>query len=177
MYLNYHKADNIHVFCQKSPHTIWRQSLTAIGRVEMKWPRKTQNNLTWNNLNCTKKNNNLVVEMHCYTYVLEDWGYKNRLMFFFVAFSFLVSSFTVRIRSSTKCKFLLTQKVLVPLPKGEQVRLPLGGQVPLPHRWLVTLSNHYRIYVCRMLRKKGSEIITTTLNAKWQLQNVNHLKN
>lgn len=67
MYLNNHKADNIHVFCQKSPHTIWRQSLTAIGRVEMNWPRKTQNNLTWNNLNCTKKNNNLVVEMHTYS--------------------------------------------------------------------------------------------------------------
>lgn len=68
MYLNYHKADNIHVFCQKSPHTIWRQSLTAIGRVEMKWPRKTQNNLTWNNLNCTKKSNNLVECIAIHTY-------------------------------------------------------------------------------------------------------------
>lgn len=177
MYLNNHKADTIHVFCQKSPHTIWRQSLTAIGRVEMNWPGKTQNNLTWNNLNCTKKNNNLVVEMHCYKYVLEDWGYKNRLMFFFCCILFSRFFFHSKDTILYQMSVSLTQKVLVPLPKGEQVRLPLGGQVPLPHRWLVTLSNHYRIYVCRMLRKKGSEIITTTLNAKWQLQNVNHLKN
>lgn len=67
--------------------------------------------------------------MHCYTYVLEDWGYKNRLMFFFCCILFSRFFFHSKDTILYQMSVSPTQKVLVPLPKGEQVRLPLGGQV------------------------------------------------